>query len=133
MNTKLVTSLELSRELKELGVKQESEFYWYNSMATGGKWIVLSAKGFTTPIKFLLQQDNLTSAFLSGELGEKLPEKCPKHNTSLQICHSFSGGWFVGYGDHMNLNGCHVEDDKNLAEAMGKMLVYLIKNNLIKR
>jgi len=54
-----VTSLELSKKLKTLGVKQESAFYW-DSDSEMQQWSVRRYRGFY-------------SAFTVAELGEMLP------------------------------------------------------------
>ena len=64
-----VTSLELSKRLKELGVPQDSAFYWqrHHSVDAPGGW-TWSLSNTTN--------GNCVSAFLASELGELLPERC---------------------------------------------------------
>lgn len=62
-----VTSLELSRKLKELGVKQESQFYWF--IDSYSNMPILGYGGQTHP-------DTICSAFLSSELGEMIQDRC---------------------------------------------------------
>lgn len=129
MNQSHVTSLELSKKLKEAGVEQRSEFYWYdvtNEDIDEENWEVIS--------KYELggMEGFAYSAFLASELAEMLPKHCPKHGTPMQICRSFSDGWFVGYGNHMDGTGCHVEDGKTLSDALGEMVLYLKQKNLLK-
>lgn len=115
----IVTSLELSKRLKELGVEVPSVFWWGKD-----KEIVFNP--------LLPNQHVLYHAYTSEELGRMLPRNCPEHELkSLQICHSFGDGWFVGYGDHMNLDGCHVEDGDSLGDTMAKMLIWLLDRGLI--
>lgn len=127
MNPKLVTSLKLSRELKELGVKQESLFSWVNLGVAKGdkeypneKWVLKMER---------VEGRECYSAFLSGELGEMLPS----HWFNIE---KGSDRWYVNPAeipDESFIEGFHYQADKNLAEALGKMLAYLIKNKLIKR
>ena len=62
-----VTSLELSKQLKKLGVKQESQFYW---IKIAGKWKV---QWFNFGEEFsekIAKRKDLISAFTVAELGE---------------------------------------------------------------
>lgn len=67
----LCCSLESAKELKELGVPQNSLFYWTDEdiilMPEGmGKWKIVNMKG-------LYPQAEYISAFTCAELGEMLP------------------------------------------------------------
>ena len=111
-----VTSLEVSKKLKELGVEQESYFYWvelqgYPCFYRGDE---LEYKGEKT-----------YSAFTVTELGELFKQ--------ISIIVS-------GYNVRMKKNYCRylsynivkavfLEDTE--ANARGKMLIYLIEHNLI--
>ena len=90
-----VTSLELSKSLKELGLKQESAF-WYEQTKIAGRnewkkeW-ELCFNNNTKPYT----QDHIVSAFTVAELGEMLPERvkrddgeyffiqCPHHDSPM--------------------------------------------------
>ena len=137
MNKKLVTSLELSRELKELGVKQESEFYWEKFPR---KWELMRGRDkYDTPKERKLKY---ASAFLSGELGEMLPAELWKDEVHLALMIQkihIGDKKFPDYGKfgttYLNVpsmsNVLHSEVD-TLPEAMGKMPAHLIKEKLIK-
>lgn len=128
-----VTSLPLSRQLKEAGVKQESLLYhvkhrkWEqtdNGMKEVDPEYKIESWGELTNSQFY-------SAFLASEVLDLLPKHVQGH--VIQICPGFKeGGWFVGHGDHMNLNGWHVEDGKNLADAAAKQLLHLIQSGVVK-
>jgi len=123
----LVCSRELAERMKELGYPQESLFVWWEPNAMSA-WQVIEQRaidGRTLKSKICI------AAPTAGELGEVLPRSCPTHGGDLQICHSFSPGWFVGYGNHMDLRGCHVDDGPTLADAMAKIWIYLKENELI--
>ena len=123
-----VVSLELAKKLKELGVKQDSYFAWYKGEVR--RWNQLTQE--------LRKGEPPVSAFTVAELGEMLPKKLfikeeikdGGINFPLVICPSFDDGWFVGYGEHMSGNGYKVIDDKNLYNALAKMLIYLIEQKL---
>ncbi len=96
-----VTSLEISKKLKSLGVKQESLFYYTRR----------AFNAITGESRFELQMlfhnlssipDYYISAYTSAELGVLLPVNCD-------------------FGIR----------EQNEAEARGKMLILLIENKLI--
>jgi hypothetical protein len=111
---KQVVSLELAKRLKELGVKQESQFFWsYNDT------------GFAVEYRAFVKNRNgaeleCYSAFTVAELGEMLP---------------------VGYYSRHGANGYSCGTNKSPqhfttkadteADARAKMLVYLLENKLI--
>jgi hypothetical protein len=132
---KLVTSLELSKELKELGVKQDGIFYWDDRQ----KKVCLSNWGEPGDLgKYPLIQSFCFSAFTSGELGDILPstieaDEGMKFDLNIWKDRVF---WNVDYWwdeDTRKKSDLHFERmyDKSLAGAMAKMLIYLLKNNLI--
>ena len=102
-----VTSLKLSKKLKELGVKQESEFWWVDDI-------------LSFPVKPYLSYKNndnvICSAFLSCELGEMLPDfilekKAQTYQTDVE---TEPLEYDTEWGDGM-------------ANSMGKMLEYLLE------
>lgn len=122
---KQVTSLELSKKLKELGLKQESLFYWHISYETvseeyGQDYIPYifyhkdeSRHGFVGGGNY--------SAFTVAELGEMLPE--------------YSHSWKVENQWICSLktipSGNPTISAETEADARAKMLIYLLENNLI--
>lgn len=104
-----VTSLEISKRLKELGVKQESLFA-YQEQINGG---------FT-----LMQRvgDQSYSAFTVAELGEMLPWD------DISSTGKESGEWTID-ASGIPLHKVITEDTE--ANARGKMLIYLLENKLI--
>lgn len=119
-----VTSLELSKKLKELGVKQESIF---SHIDYGGKYNVY-------PTDLFIKKEGLdyVSAFLASELGEMLPD-------SLFECFDIcivknESKYHIAYSRIIMGEDADVEaeaDDSNLADALAKMLIYLLENNLL--
>ena len=123
-----VCSLKLSKRLKELGVKQDSVFYWAKQTITN-KQILYRPKhiGVHTGKQ---QESILYSAFGVSELGEKLPNmiklKDDKYTyLNIQKHHK---SWSVSYPDP---NIKHMEES-TLADAMGSMLEYLIVHGYVK-
>lgn len=144
-----VSNLELSKRLKELGVKQESLFYWYR-MSRG-----MFALGDASDVMNNGEQINKTtapqweeySAFTVAELGEMLPEfiwdKSEKDKRKSIKKYFMS---FVSDDDNIKKvvyksnnddgmdDGWIVCDDENAhteADARVKMIIYLIENKLI--
>ena len=118
-----VVSLELAKKLKELGVEQESLFYWCNHVQLGNlksrqcsDYLIYGHQGW--------HERTRVSAFTVAELGEMLPAGAL--GAYLNIFKNVDKGWNVGYGLEVTL-----EADTE-ADARAKMLIYLLENNLIK-
>lgn len=140
-----VVSLELAKRLKELNVKQESYFYWNTDKAfIGEDNMYVVQKKDCRSVKDGYSIDEY-SAFTVAELGEMLPvivdTKDARGTFDFVISKTFSDKkWFVGYSK-INLGRIHSDDqhytlagqqyERTLADALGKMLIYLLENNLI--
>lgn len=120
-----VCSLELSKRLKELGVKQESYFFWYSAFKDSEVTVWHSYQiGSDTERAF--------SAFTVAELGEMLPDYVNPADyqgaRSLGISKSMDG-WHITYSTSEKWWHREVADTE--ADARAKMLIYLIENKLI--
>lgn len=114
-----VSSLESSIELMDLGVRQDSHLVW--AYGEGWKPELLELHRVLPTAPF-----NIVCAFTVAELGEMLPR----------------GFWFItACDDRYFISPKNVEEGKisdifcngvTEAEARAKMLIYLIKNKLIK-
>jgi hypothetical protein len=134
----IVTSLELSENLEMVGVKQESLFYWNfsqhleidNSNISGNLELKKGEKRWEVGYKYRwidqvsAAAPNLIkelSAFTAAELTEIIPKgtwlNVFNHSLEFQVQDKDLGLVFA---------------DKNLANALAKMIIYLIENNLIK-
>jgi hypothetical protein len=111
-----VTSLELSKQLKELGVKQESHFCW----VTSTEYVT---EGTLSDGTSRYDSENYTyySAFTVAELGEMLREEEFELPTYL----SSTKEWVAVYETTL-IGGSNTE-----ADARGKCLIYLLENKLI--
>lgn len=113
-----VISLELAKNLKELGVKQDSLFYWWKPI--DGDWILVEKKEQDEGYQM---EGRAFSAFTVAELGEMLP--CDfvsgKDISEKFCCWSESNTIVLDF----------IEFAKTEANARAKMLIYLINNNLI--
>ena len=120
-----VVSLELAKELKELGVKQESLFTWfrrYNPEHDEHDYIIELTSEFN-------QSGEDYSAFTVAEVGELIGCR----GTTLPIYHDSyvshlinqrqDGTW--GIGDYIGESGTE-------ADARAKLLIHLIEEGIIK-
>ena len=115
-----VCSLELAKRLKELGVKQDSYFWWVNPEMTENNATQLLADDD----RFInCHPDLYLSAFTVAELGEMLPLwwYSGKRKENDYICEVFKRN----VTDKLNSFG------DTEANARAKMLIYLIENKLI--
>lgn len=112
-----VTSLELSKRLKELGVKQKSLYFWQQIGIRKGSLVQNQNTGhFDTN-----EITDWYSAFTVAELGEILKDKVTH---SMPIF--YEGEWIPSEYDPRG----YVPTDTE-AEARGLMLAYLIENKLM--
>ena len=117
-----VTSLELSRRLKELGVKQESLFWWHThedpQVPQHTDYVFANWENCKWDVAFC----DKVSAFTVTELGEMLQlDKCE---------------WLVCSKDPISKEFCmtymkQIAKADTEANARAKMLIYLIENNLL--
>lgn len=120
-----VTSLELSKRLKELGVKQESQFAWDNRARFDGGFDLhnLGARA----VAFLSAHNKGCAAFTVAELGELLPVYFYTNKTKTKgwsCCDQQAGS--CGKGKRTPTLQADTE-----AEARGLMLEYLLVNKLM--
>jgi len=132
-----VCSLELSKRLKELGVKQESLFYWIKA------GLNVSTCEENWQIEYIIHNlekipDHMISAFTVAELGEILPHTI-KATPDLPYFQDETADFDLYY----NKNGhpfykfdqliicLNYDENETEANDRAKMLIYLIENNLI--
>lgn len=125
-----VTSLELSKRLKELGVKQESYFYHWN---TGIDFEIISRIGLAIVGDKEIPENY--SAFTVAELGEFLPFRFShgERNCYLECTKTSDNQWNIIYRYRMRegmVQECGTTATTE-ADAHAKMLIYLLENNLL--
>jgi hypothetical protein len=110
---KQVTSLELSKKLRDLGVKQESLFYWWPS-----KSVFVQTRKPEGTVAWC-------SAFTVAELGEMFNRSGigDFHSTLLG-----ADGWFCSANTK---RGEHHKTAATEADARAATLVYLLENHLL--
>jgi len=120
-----VCSLKLAKELKELGVKQES-LWW---------WSLRGQMGWTIENNFFMKTTatrgkNYCSAFTVAELGEMLPESFHFGKGNYGWIRTIKcADWKRCEARNLNDNDRQIIGfkDKNEANARAKMLIYLKK------
>lgn len=114
-----VVSLELSRKLKELGVKQESLFYWHPRLDGANRPYIVPAshRNGTSPNK------DFIPAFTVAELGEMLPADIKSYKYE-------DGRWSCDGSRKYDTNSAWIQADTE-ADARAKVLIYLIENKLV--
>lgn len=124
-----VCSLELAKKLKELGIRQESLWYWsYQSFITGYEWRITMSKPDFGEDQIIEQTTDAFSAFGVAELGEMLPN--PLHYKGKRIffgSEKVGGYWECGSEGMLE----HTFEAKVEADARAKMLIYLLENKLL--
>lgn len=133
-----VCSLELSKRLKELGVKQESLFYWYGEWydpnppfrEKAKRWYIELA-GYVSPEKDI---EDTFSAFTVAELGEMLPMIVNNNDdTNWLYTTKHDDGYSVQYGsiENNSFNIVYEQYSDTEADARAKILIYLLENDMI--
>ena len=126
---KYVIDLELAKKLKDLGTKQNSEFYIdeYEDIYT-----IENAKNVFEENEYYKEVREpviLWSCFTSDEILEKLPVNI--ENLTIWVC-KCKNGYTVYYFDE---DGYGEEEfcqsDKKLSNALAKMWVFLIENGYV--
>jgi hypothetical protein len=134
-----VVSLDLAERLKELGVKQESLWYWNwalegNDLDKKPQLIPVMDETDRSWHEGINQDLGMTSvsAFTVAELGEMLPKWNGRLPSGHYCNYTYTAvqGWTVEYHSHEQ-GGYHEVYANTEAESRGRMLVYLLKNKLI--
>lgn len=134
----LVTSLEISKKLKEMGVRQDTQFIWFafedptrhlfkESDFPDDSWML----GYAKQERHHHAHDFEISAFTAGELGMILPHYVyTEQNDPLRewFCFCDSSDYFLDFDLDI-----FVEKTKAVSEAdsRGLGLIYLLENKLI--
>jgi len=135
-----VCSIELAQKLKQLGVKQESLFYWQNQPYNDGTDdIVLmineihNDRNSNTIINTECETDDHPkyAAFTVAELGAMLPYEVNERFLIIEKC--FCNLWQLKYSDEDYLRESVIVEikDESEANARAQMLIYIIENKLI--
>ena len=121
-----VCSLELAKRLKELGVKQESLWWWRDGAGVCLRCTLYPAQFDTQDVY------QAYAAFTVAELGEMLPFD-PRDDQDDIVPHvndnkKRHGKWTITY----YAEGVYHEMAPSEADARAAMLIYLLENGLLK-
>lgn len=120
-----VTNQELSKKLKELGVPQESAFYWV-LMPSAAKGVLgqlgLIFKGYLEEPRYSRMMEKVASAFTCSELGALLPPR--PYILPAKQEDGWGGNWYL------RIDGKDIEE-KTEADARAKMLIHLIETGIL--
>lgn len=127
-------SLELAKQLKELGIKQElfdGDSYWVKSTYSG-KFKIYCWPGDSEDKPY----DNMVwyKAFGVAELGEMLPDKVffqDKYYFFGTTWKRKCGEYGFKYKNNEKIDYLPAKIGKTEADARAKMIVYLLENKLI--
>ena len=136
-----VVSLELAKKLKELGVKQESAFYWIHGKQWPDDgdvfWLSPADKAKGIAPRNTPKRVEIIAAFTVAELGDILPQVIKLNGKTFQLFISvgLDKQWFVVYANEKDYHDnapfkimfCHSE-----ADARAKMLIHLIEKGIVK-
>lgn len=115
-----VTSLELSKKLKELGVKQESLFCW----GKDGKRLHASTDGYGS---LHWQEPDECSAYLASELGKWLPENVTTNGKgTVTVSPEIEGPTMMDILDEFK-----PQEGMTEADGRAQILIILITSGLI--
>lgn len=129
-------SLELSKQLKEAGYKQEGLFWWVGHKWTkklGGK--LYYEIHYQDDIECQDHGQGLAVAPTVAELGERLPQYIKNRGYMLTIVKDDNNKWWIGYPNHKGIGVSDIKwkfEEVKLADALAKMWLYLKKEGLLK-
>ena len=120
-----LTSLELGRRLKELGVNQDSQLGWREKMSMKGvsKWRICDKYD-------IFADDEICSAFSVAELSEIIRKMVKTSRSETLQIEWYKNEWFVNC---VLAIGSHCTYNKKLADALASMLIYLLEDKLGER
>lgn len=127
-----VISLELSRRLNELGIKQESLFYWYGYSEKDKSASICYTKG-------KIIDNDCYSAFTASELLDLLPtdvcvtdENGSSWHYQLWVIKTRHGYVVTYYSSDDNSTEEWQEENDTLANCLAKMLIKVTENGFLK-
>lgn len=137
-----VTSLDLSKQMKEAGFEQESLFWHWRKDSSSPIHII-----FDPNLRAYEENGQLgeiiAPAYTVAELGKMLPKTISKDGSKkinligneLWIYIDYDAGayWHCGYSEDNEQSQDWDRAGKTMAEAMAKMLLYLKENGLLKQ
>ncbi len=132
-----ITSLELSKKLKEAGIEIESQFVWIDkfpdpvesklTLVTTKHLTELSTTSYITDVfKEKLKESKIYPAYLATELLEVLPDRINRATLAIEKV----GLYEIGYVKNNKLF-IPSHEDKYLQNALAKMYLYIKEQGLM--
>ena len=135
----IVCSLEYAKNLEELGIKQDSLFYHCKEKGFGSPFNVIKDRNIASQgYNQHMSIHKIASAFTSDELGRMLPKEIKIENIcyylEIAMGNTNNSKWLIMYNASYENRSkqLYYTKEKKEADARAKMLIHLIKNNLIK-
>jgi len=130
----MVCDLELAKKLKELGVKQESLYYWVDSTNTHERVFLSTNQTWGDEEKLYIY-----TAFTTDELLRFLPDNIVdiKNNNIYEFEMSIINNKYFVFYDRAEEVKCWSADyyklfeDKKPSNALAKLLIWCIENNYV--
>lgn len=125
-----VCSWKIAKELKELGVPQESMWYWqWNGVA--GHYFLRTKKEIDNSV---YPYEHYYSAFTVTESCKELPKSIlVKNYICVLFIQTGNLGWNICYTNYSGRYGSPDIYDQVLANACAKMRIFLIKGEKLKK
>lgn len=122
-------SLPLAKRLKELGVRQESLFYWGIIAGRGPELF------YEHPGTEMENEDGISgvvSAFTSGELGEMMPKGFRSGKSGNSKEGTFKAYGFTSFDSHCSKTGMRAAFNADTeADCRALMLIHLLEQKII--
>ncbi len=124
-----VVNLELSKKLREIGIEKKSIFYWMGEKIHSADNIIFENS--------IISKKGYYPAYLATELLELLP-KTLESEEAFEKCRlviDISNNNYITYiddeGNEMYEMPSEEIKNESLADALAKMLIYLVENRLM--
>lgn len=128
--TDQVVNLELSKKLKELGVEKDSLFYWeeLDELSELNYFPNGPQVNFVNELLILNGRMKFYEAYTASELLEFFPQFI---NSWIFRLEKYPSEYEIKYSDEHDTKRLCVGWDKNISNALAKMLIHLIENKII--
>ena len=134
--TKDLTSLKISQRLKELGLPQDSKFYWIKEKVASeyqliGMGIYEVAEQYgDISVSFEDETEDDASAYLATELLEWLPYSIEYEDVIYRLAiHKNKTDYHAFYGANVSL---HTEFNSTLPNVLGELLIWCVEEGYVK-
>ena len=127
------TSLDLSKRLKELDFPQDTSFYWIDGISDEATFGLIYRQE-DDGINYDLEGNGIIASPSAGEILDRLPELLNTPKLGSLTISKYKDEYCVWYSgsDRESIFGPIMDfADESLADAVGKMYIYLKEKKLI--